>query len=483
VSEALLALALDTARASGVRYADVRVISPQRYLRLAVRNGRASSLTSSLASGIGVRVRTDRAWGFAGSSDLTPAGARSAARLAVRLARAAGRTAAEPLRLTEEPGPRDGRYSTPLREDPFEVPSEEVVSWLAGAERRLHASPAIKSGIASFQAWDETKWFRSSDGASFRSRIVHVGAGLNATAVRGAMVQTRSAPASFGGDYRQAGFEFVRGLDLEALAEGVGREAVQLLDAPVCPTGSTTLVLGSSQLALQVHESVGHAVELDRIYGSEAAYAGTSWVTPEGLGNLSYGSDLMNVVADATEPGGLGTFGWDDEGVVAQRVPIVRSGTLVGVLTSREAAARLGLARSGGTARADGPDRSPLIRMTNIDLEPGDLSLEEVLEDVEEGVYMETNRSWSIDDKRLNFQFGTEVGRRILHGELGEIVRNPIYAGMTPEFWHSMDAVGDRSTWHLWGLPNCGKGQPSQSAHVSHGAPVARFRRVSVRGG
>jgi TldD protein len=483
VSEALLELALDTAQSSGIRYADVRLITPQRYLHLAVRNGAAASLTSSLSSGLGVRVRTDRAWGFAATSELTTAGARSAARLAVRLARAAGRSAREPLRLTTDPGPKGGKYVTELREDPFEVSREEAVELLTEAEQRLHASAEVKSGVASFQAWDETKWFRSSEGAHYRSRIVHVGAGLGATAVRGSMVQTRSAPAAFGGDYRQGGFEFVRGLTLDALAEGVGKEAVQLLDAPVCPTGPTTLVLGSSQLALQVHESVGHAVELDRIYGSEAAYAGTSWVTPEGLGNLSYGSDLMDVVADATEPGGLGTFGWDDEGVAAQRVPIVTAGTLVGVLSSREAAAQLGLSHSGGTSRADGPDRAPLIRMTNVDLEPGELSFEEVLEDVEEGVYMDTNRSWSIDDKRLNFQFGTEIGRRIVHGELGELVRNPIYAGMTPEFWRSMDAVGDRSTWHLWGVPNCGKGQPSQAAHVSHGAPVARFRRVAVRGG
>jgi TldD protein len=483
VSEELVDLALDAAQASGIAYADVRLISPQRYLNLAVQDGAASALTSTLSSGLGVRVRTDRAWGFAGTGELTPSAARATARFAVRLARAASRTAPEPLRLTDEKGPKNGRYVTAVRHDPFEVSREEAVALLTAAEKRLHVSPEVKSGVASFQAWDETKTFRSSAGVSFRSRIVHVGAGVHATAVRGGMVQRRSAPSSFGGDYRQAGFEFVRGLGLEERAEGVGKEAVQLLDAPACPTGPTTLVLGSSQLALQVHESVGHAVELDRIYGSEAAYAGTSWVTPERIGTLDYGSDLMNVVADATEPGGLGTFGWDDEGVPAQRVPIVRSGTLVGVLSSREAAARLGLEHSGGTARADGPERAPLIRMTNIDLAPGDLSFEEVLEDVEEGVYLETNRSWSIDDKRLNFQFGTEVGHRIVRGELRELVRNPIYSGMTPEFWNSMDAVGDRSTWHLWGVPNCGKGQPSQAARVSHGAPVARFRRVAVRGG
>jgi len=480
--EELARVALRAAQTTGIVYADVRVVAPKRYLQLAVRDGAASALTSSLSSGVGVRVRSANAWGFAGTSDLSLTAAREVARTAARLARAAGRAARRPLRVTDESGPTDGRYVTPLREDPFEVDRDEVVALLVDAEKRLHVGPEIKSGIASFHAWDESKYFESSEGAVYRSRIVHVGAGINATAVRGATVQRRSAPNSFGGAYRQTGFEYVRGLELDERAAEVGREAVQLLDAPTCPTGTTTLVLGSSQLALQVHESVGHATELDRIFGSEAAYAGTSWVTPETIGSLAYGSEAMNVVADATEAGGLGTFGWDDEGVAAQRVPIVERGTLVGVLSSRESAAHLGLPHSGGTARADGPDRAPLIRMTNVDLVPGDLSMDELLEDVEEGIYMETNRSWSIDDKRLNFQFGTEVGHKIVHGELGPLVRNPIYSGMTPEFWKSMDAVGDASTWQLWGVPNCGKGQPGQLARVSHGAPVARFRSVAVRG-
>ncbi len=483
MSEELIELALGVAEAPGIAYADVRLIAPQRYLSLGVRDGTASALTSSDSAGLGVRVRTDRAWGFAGTGDLTATAVREAARTAVRLARAAGRSAPAPLRVSDDPGPINGRYATELKEDPFEVPREEILALLSEAERRLHVDPAVKSGVASFDAWDEVKWFRSTEGAAYRSRIVHVGAGVAATAVRGAEVQRRSAPTAYGADTRQAGFEHVRELDLPAQAEAAGREAVALLDAPACPTGPTTLVLESSQLALQVHESVGHAVELDRIFGSEAAYAGTSWVAPERIGTLVYGSELMNVVADATEPNGLGTFGWDDEGVPAQRVPIVERGTLVGVLSSRETAARLGLAHSGGTARADGPLRAPLIRMTNVDLAAGDRSFEELLEGVHEGVYMGTNRSWSIDDKRLNFQFGTEVGRRIVQGELGELVRNPIYAGITPQFWGAMDAVGDRSTWHLWGLPNCGKGQPSQVGHVSHGAPVARFRNVAVRSG
>jgi TldD protein len=483
LSEELIDLALRAAEAPGIVYADVRLIAPQRYLSLAVRDGMACALTASTGSGLGVRVRTSRAWGFAGTGEMTAAGARAAAREAVRLARAASRSATEPLRLTDDIGPINGRYATPVREDPFQVAHEEVIALLTDAERRLHVGPDVKSGFAGVQAWEETKWFRSSDGAAYRSRIVHVGAGVMATAIRGGLVQRRSSPASFGGDCRQAGFEFVRELGLPERAEVAGAEAVQLLDAPACPTGVTTLVLESSQLALQVHESVGHAVELDRIYGSEAAYAGTSWVPVERIGTLRYGSDLMNVVADATEACGLGTFGWDDEGVPAQQVPIVQNGTLVGVLSSRETGARLGLPRSGGTARADGPDRAPLIRMTNVDLQPGDRSFDELLREVDEGVYLSTNRSWSIDDKRLNFQFGTEMGRRIVHGELGEVVRNPIYSGMTPQFWGSMDAVGDAATWHLWGVPNCGKGQPSQTARVSHGAPVARFRNVAVRGG
>ena len=481
--EELIRAALTVADQPGVVHADVRVVAPSRFVQLAVRNGSASALTDARTEALGVRVRTERAWGFATTCDLRPGPVREVARLAVRLARAAGRNARERVRVTEDPGPVNGRYETRLRRDPFAIPFEPVLELLTAAEKGLHTAPAVKSGLATFQAWEEDKWYGSSDGTSYTSRIVHVGAGVTATAVRGSNVQTRSAPSSFGGDYSQAGFEFVESLDLAGRAPDVGREAAALLDAPVCPTGTTTLVLGSAQLALQVHESVGHAVELDRIFGSEAGFAGTSWVAPEKIGVLRYGSDLMNIVADATEAGGLGTFGWDDEGVPAQRTPVVHRGILVGTLSSRESAAELGLRRSGGTARASGGDRAPLVRMTNVNLEPGELGFDELLEGVNEGVYLETNRSWSIDDRRLNFQFGTEVGRRIVRGELGGLVRNPIYSGMTPAFWASMDAVGDRSTRRLWGLPNCGKGQPIQGARVSHAAPVARFRGVAVRGG
>ncbi|HZY91470.1 MAG TPA: TldD/PmbA family protein [Thermoplasmata archaeon] len=481
--EEVLRAALDAADGNGTLAADVRVVEPFRFEQLAVRNGEASSLTGTTRVGVSVRVRRARAWGFAARSVVSPAAAREAAQDAVRVARAAERSARQPLAVVPSGGPAHGEYRTSLREDPFLVPIEEKLALLTEAEHRLHVSPAVKSGHAAYRAWSEEKWFASSEGVQFHSKIVQVGAGIDATAVQGREVQRRSAPTSFGGNFRQAGFEFIRSLDLATRAPLTGQEAVALLTAPACDTATTTVVLASDQLALQVHESVGHATELDRILGYEAGYAGTSFLAPSDREALRYGSPLMEVVANARELGGLGTFGWDDEGVPAQRTTLVHQGRLVGFLTSRETAAQLGLDRSGGTSRGDGPDRMPLIRMTNIDLLPGDQSFDELLDGVREGVFFETNRSWSIDDKRLNFQFGTEVGRRIERGELGGLVRNPIYSGMTPEFWASMDAVGNQNTWQLWGVPNCGKGQPSQAARVGHGAPAARFRSVRVRGG
>lgn len=481
--EELLRTALASATGPRLRAVEARIVAPFRVESLAIRNGLASSLTYSEASGVGVRVRTDTTWGFATASRLDPATVRRTAREAVRAARAAEASARGPLPVTEERAVPNGRYASEVRTDPFSVPREEKLALLRDAEAALHVAREVKAGEASYRAWSEEKWFASSEGTSYRSSITHVGAGVQATAIAGGEVQRRSAPNSFGGDFRQAGFEFVAGLELAARAPEVGAEAVRLLTAPAAPAGRTTVVLSSDQLALQVHESVGHATELDRVLAMEAGFAGTSWVEPGAIGSLAYGSELMEVVADATEPGGLGTFGFDDEGVPARRTPIVEHGRLVGALTSRETAARTGRPSSGGTVRAESFYRAPLIRMTNIDLLPGQFTFEELLEGVEDGVFFATNRSWSIDDKRLNFQFGTELGRRIVHGELGPIVRNPIYAGMTPEFWASMDAVGNAATWHLWGIPNCGKGQPGQVARVGHGAPAARFRNVAVRGG
>ena len=251
--------------------------------------------------------------------------------------------------------------------------------------------------------------------------------------------------------------------------------------APECPEGVTTIVLDGEQLALQVHESVGHALELDRILLGEASYAGTSWVQPQDIGSARFGSEDMTITADATLPGALGSFGWDDEGVPATRYPLVERGMLRAALSNRESAAAIGLDRSGGCARADGFARQPIVRMTNVSIEPGDAgSLEDLIADTDEGIYFETNRSWSIDDRRLQFQFATEIGREIKGGRLGRLYRNPSYAGIGPRFWGSLDAVCGPDEWRAWGLTNCGKGEPGQVMAVSHGAAPARFRDVQV---
>jgi TldD protein len=243
------------------------------------------------------------------------------------------------------------------------------------------------------------------------------------------------------------------------------------------------LLLEGSQLALQIHESCGHATELDRILGTEKSLAGASFLHPEMLGKLRYGSDIVNLVADATVPGGLGTFAYDDEGVPARRQMLVDRGVLVGFQSSRETARECGLARSSGAMRADGPLRAPLIRMTNISLEPGEGTLEDLVADTKHGILMATNRSWSIDDLRLNFQFGCEAAWEIENGKRTRLLRDPVYVGVTPEFWGSCDAITGRSEWKVWGISNCGKGEPMQIMHVGHGASPARFRGISVGSG
>jgi TldD protein len=321
--------------------------------------------------------------------------------------------------------------------------------------------------------------FASTEGSYIEQQLVESGAGIEATAVGEDDMQTRSFPNSFGRQQGKAGYECVREQGLVENSRRIADEAVALLRAPPCPSGVTTLILDSTQLALQVHESCGHPIEMDRVLGDEASFAGTSFLTQDKLGAFRFGSPVVNIYADATIPGALGTFGYDDEGVPAQRSPIVKDGIFVGYLTSRETAGLL-QQRSNGTMRADGWNRIPLIRMTNINLEPGTWALDDLVADTDDGIYMAVNKSWSIDDKRLNFQFGTQMAHEIKHGKLGQMLKNPTYTGITPDFWASCDAICNERHWKVWGLPNCGKGQPVQSAHVGHGTAPARFRNVQV---
>jgi TldD protein len=467
--------AVDAAVGAGAQYADARVVVRRAQL-VATKNGQVEEISDLDSEGIGVRVLVDGAWGFACDRRTTGEGAREAALRATAFAKAAHgghRRSLAPVDATT------AEYRTPLERDPFSVSIADKVDLCLKAEEGMkHADVTVRSAFV--RAHREHKMFVSSLGSAIEQELVEAGGGIEAIATSDDLFQVRSYPSAHGGSSSQAGWEYVEGLDFVGAAPRVGEQASALLGADECPAATTTVVLDSDQMMLQVHESIGHPTELDRVYGTEAAYAGTSFLKPDDLGSLRYGSELMNITADSTTPGGLGTFGFDDEGVRARREPIVEAGVLRGFLTSRETAAKLGHG-AGGSMRADGWSRMPLVRMTNLHLEPGGGgSLEDLIGDVDDGVYLEMNKSWSIDDKRLNFQFGTQIGWEIRDGKLGRMLRDATYTGVTPVFWGGLDAVGGREHWQLKGLTNCGKGQPGQSGHVSHGSSPARFRNVQI---
>jgi TldD protein len=469
--------ALDTASQQGAAYADIRVVE-RRAESITVRNQNVEGLTAEETLGFGVRVIVDGYWGFAGSYQMTLEEADRVAARAVAIARASARAGGPRANI----GPREvhvDSYRTPIQIDPFSVSLDDKIALLLRVNESMIKVKNIVMGESNVYCQREMKTFASSEGSFIKQELTETGCGIEATAVDEGEVQQRSYPNSVGRHQGTEGWEFIERYDLAGNATRVADEAAALLTAKPCPPGVTTIILDGSQLALQVHESCGHAVELDRVLGTEAAYAGTSFLTTDKLGNFRYGSEAVNLTADATIPGGLGTFGYDDEGVPGQRTPLVAKGMFVGYLTSRETAATLGQ-RSNGAMRADGFNRIPLIRMTNVSLEPGDWMLADLIADTKDGIYMETNRSWSIDQRRLNFQFGTEMGREIKDGKLGDLVKNATYAGITPQFWGSCDAVCNRGHWVVWGTPNCGKGQPEQVAHTGHGAAPARFRNVQV---
>jgi TldD protein len=417
-------------------------------------------------------------FGFAATREATKQGLELALARAVEVARSLPATAAaDPLPPVP---PARGHWASACEIDPFALSLDGRLELLLEAEAPMRGDPRLVRTVAESLATRTVVAFASSDGAACTQSRIECGGGISAYAAAGDELQRRSYPNAHGGSVALAGYEHLTALDLRAHAPRVAEEALALLGAPPCPAGRTTLVLGDEQLALQVHESIGHALELDRILLGEASYAGTSWVTQADIGTLVYGSPLLAISADATLPRGLGTFGWDDEGVAAQRTMLIEDGVVRATLSDRQSAAAIGAA-SGGTARADGFARQPMVRMTNISLEPGDDgTLEELIDGVRSGVFMDTNRSWSIDDRRLNFQFGTEVGREIRNGKLGRLLRNPTYSGVTPTFWRSLDAVASAPAWRVWGVLDCGKGQPGQTAHVSHGTAPARFRDVEV---
>ncbi|MGH2379373.1 MAG: TldD/PmbA family protein, partial [Candidatus Limnocylindria bacterium] len=418
--------AIDTARTRGATYADTRFVR-RNVEDVFIKNGGLDNVDRTDTFGFGVRVIADGAWGFAASHVTTAAEVDRVAALAVEIARASALTKSADARLAETP-PGKGTYSTPVAIDPWSLSFEDRVGELLAAEAALRTVKGLRTTRANYEIWREEKLFLSSEGADVEQTLTETGCGISAEAVGDGELQIRSHPAAGGRSQNAAGWEWVRRWDLTGNAPRIAEQAVALLTAKQCPQDvRTTLVVGSAQLMLQVHESCGHPIELDRALGTEAAFAGTSFLTTDRLGSFRYGSDLVNMRIDSTSPGGLGTFGWDDEGVAATEGLAVKDGIFVGYLMSRETAAALGT-RSNGTMRADGWARLPLIRMTNVSLAPGTFgTLDELIADTDDGLFVDNNRSWSIDDRRLNFQFGTQIGWEIKNGKLGDMVRNPTY--------------------------------------------------------
>lgn len=461
----------------GVDYGDVRFVS-STHQAISAKNGGIEKLSLEETGGFGIRVIAKGAWGFASSSTITEAEMKRIADLAIEIAKASATTITNPVVLAETE-PYVDTYDTPFKENPFDIPQQEKIDLLIRTTDLLKTHEKIKTAAASMDFWKTRNIFASTEGALIEQNKTESGGGCSAVADNGSDVQVRSYPSSFRGDYITGGYEFIREIDLPAHTERVRDEALALLDAPPCPSAEATIIIGGPQLALQVHESCGHPIELDRVLGTEISYAGGSFLTTDKMGVFRYGSPLVNIVQDATIERGLGSFGYDDEGVKSRRTDIVREGLFVGYLTSRETAPVIGQ-RSNGCMRADGYNRIPLIRMTNINLEPGSGTLDQLIADTGKGYFFDVNKSWSIDDKRLNFQFSMEAGWEIANGKLGRMVKNPVYTGITPEFWKGCDAICGESEWHVWGVPNCGKGQPGQSARVGHGTSPARFHGVKI---
>ncbi len=470
-------LAVDVASGSGASFADARVIV-LRNEQLSMRNGHLANVVQSEVAGIGVRVLRNGAWGFASTASLNHDDIKACALQAVDVAQASALCKTEDIRISDEPAYQDF-WATPFAIDPFSVSFEDKISFLKQIDEILRAKPEIKVALGNMQFQREHQWHATSEGSMIEQVLMRSGAGYSAMAVGHGDSQIRSFPQSWGGNHKTMGYELLSHYDYIGNAERIREEAIELLTAPECPQGPTTLILDGPQMALQIHESVGHANELDRVLGFEANFAGRSFMLPElHKKGFVYGSEIVNLVGDSTVPGGLGTIGYDDDAVKAQRFHVVKNGMHNAWFTTRETAPLIKEGRSNGCNRAQGFWNTPITRIPNLSLMPGDWKYEDMIADTDDGILMEVNRSWSIDQMRLNFQFGAEVGRIIKGGKITGICKNPTYQGITPEFWKNCDAISNQDSWDLWGVINCGKGQPMQTAEMSHGSAPTRFRNI-----
>jgi TldD protein len=471
-------LALDTAMSRGATYADVRIITHRRQ-NLTTEDERVRRIVDSEDTGLGIRVIVKGAWGFAGTCSLSREEVMCAAGEACAVARASASAARRPVTLAAEPAHR-AESRSPCAVDPFRVGIDEKVGLLLEINRRLLRHPGIKKAEGYMTLRRDGKLFASTEGSLMESDVVTTGVVYEATAVGKGDAKSRSyVPPPL-----TRGYENIDAEDLLANTDRVAAEALQHLTARECPVGRKDLILDPHNLALTIHESVGHATELDRVLGYEESLAGRSFAVPSLLNNLEYGSELVSFVADNTLPCGLATHGFDDDGVPGQTWHIVKDGLFVGYGAGREVAAEMGWERSNGTCRADHWGSIPIVRIPNLSLAPGaePLTLEELIAGTDDGIYIEGMGSFSIDQMRCNFQFGGDAFWEIKHGRIVGMLKDVTYQAMTTDFWNACDAICDQRSWVPNGVLNCGKGDPMQISQMTHGAAPARFRGIAVGG-
>jgi TldD protein len=475
--------ALDVARALGADHTDFRV-ERVRGQRLSLSDGKLESLSDADDSGLAVRVVVDGTWGFAATVDLTPEAARDAARHAVEVAKVSAAMNTERIDLAPEPAYGDVTWVSAYEIDPFTVSPKEKADLLASWSAELLAHPVVSHADASVYQVKECKFYTDGSTTATQQRV-RLHPVLSATAVTETGfddMRTLAPPAGRGWEYLTSPSGTQDGWDFPAELAELPELLAAKLRAPSVEAGRYDLVIDPSNLWLTIHESIGHATELDRALGYEAAYAGTSFATFDKLGRLQYGSPVMNVTGDRTTVHGLASVGYDDEGVAGQSWDLISGGVLVGYQLDRRMAQLKGFGRSNGCAFADSPGHMPLQRMANVSLRPAPdgPSADDLIAGVENGIYILGDKSWSIDMQRYNFQFTGQRFFRIRNGRLDGQLRDIAYQATTTDFWNSMEAVGGPQTYLLGGAFNCGKGQPGQVAPVSHGAPTALFRQVRI---
>ncbi len=470
-------IALKTAKKAGADYVDIRLVRT-REQSLVARNNRLADLVDAESYGFGVRCLYKGAWGFASSSIVSPESAVAVARLAVEIAKASAMSMISPVVLAPEAAYRD-HYITPRLIDPFSVDLAKKAEILLTANEQMQKVAEVKVAVGQMQFIQTNKFFASSEGSFIQTDSLISTASINAEAVGNNDQQGRTYEIY----PRHGGWEYIEQGKLGEQANRVAAEAKAKLSAAASPTGKTDLVLDGSNIYLTIHESVGHATELDRVLGYEADYAGTSFATTDKQGKFAYGSKFVNIVADNTYPEGLASTGYDDDGVKAQRWYILKEGILNDYSTNREVAPKIGAKRSHGSSRAQGWDAIPIVRIANVGLEPGSGTPTDLIQGVKDGIYIEGTGTWSIDQRRLNFQFGGDMFYRIRNGEKAEMLKDVVYRGVTPQFWGSCDGVAGAAYWQPYGVLNCGKGQPGQAGRMSHGAAPIRFRQIDVAPG